>query len=227
MKKTKKWGLLLISGVLALAIALGVMAFSPAQDVQAQSDQRGLPPFGHGPGRGGKADAGQALADALGISLEELQAAQEQAQAVMLEQAVADGKLSQEEADLITARKALNAAIDHDEVMATALGITVEELQAAHADGTRLQDLISELGLEPAEVRAALQTAYQTAVDDAVAQGVVTQEQADQILSGPGAGKPGMPFPGRGGFPGKENRGKFPGRGFGPCPGEVPAPDAG
>lgn len=47
------------------------------------------------------------LADALGITVEELQAAQLKAQDAMIDQAVADGNLTQEQADLMKAQHAL------------------------------------------------------------------------------------------------------------------------
>ena len=75
--------------------------------------------------------------------------------------------------------------------MAKALGISVEELQAAHAEGKSLPTLIEELGLDRETVRANMETAKQEAIQQAVADGVITQEQADQILSGEGRGKRG------------------------------------
>jgi hypothetical protein len=82
--------------------------------------------------------------------------------------------------------------------MAQALGITEEELQAARAEGKPLGVLIYELQLDPATVRTQMRTAYEEAIAQAVTDGVITQEQADQILQGPGFG-PG----GRGGFGGR------------------------
>jgi hypothetical protein len=51
-------------------------------------------------------DGEQLLADALGISIDELQAAYDEAEASLLAQAVENGRLTQEQADLVTARRA-------------------------------------------------------------------------------------------------------------------------
>ena len=70
------------------------------------------------------------------------------------------------------------------EVVADALGITVEELEAAKEDGTRLSELAEELGVPIEDVEAAVEAARAEAVAQAVEDGTITQEQADQILSG-------------------------------------------
>ena len=96
------------------------------------------------------------LADALGITVEELQAAQAKAQAARLAQAVEDGTLTQDQANLMLAMQALRGVIDHEAIMADALGLTVDELQAAMTDGT-LRDLLANI--TPAELQAKMQAA--------------------------------------------------------------------
>lgn len=76
-------------------------------------------------------------------------------------------------------------------VVADALGITVAELDAAKEAGTHLPDLAAELGVDMQTVHDAVQAYRETAVADAVASGLITQEQADQILSHPGHFGPG------------------------------------
>lgn len=73
-----------------------------------------------------------------------------------------------------------------DEAIAAALGITVEELEAARAEGQTVADLAEELGVDMADVNAAVQAAKEEALAAAVANGDITQEQADRILSGIG-----------------------------------------
>ncbi|MCO5206142.1 MAG: hypothetical protein M9928_14000 [Anaerolineae bacterium] len=127
-------------------------------------------------------DAGDTyLADALGISAEELDAAKQAARDAALEQAVADGAITAEEAALIQAREALKTYVDRDVLLADVLGISAEELAAAHAEGIRSTDLLEELGMTVTEAQEALQTAYDDAVAQAVADGVITQAQADQL----------------------------------------------
>ena len=137
---------------------------------------------GFGPGSGGpEADRGQHLADALGISLEELQAARAEAFEAGLTEAVADGRIDQEQADLMLAGHALKQAIDREALMADALGISVEELQAAREEGKSMRELLDELGIEPQALRERMEAAMDAAVEKAVADGVITQEQADAL----------------------------------------------
>jgi len=150
-------------------------------------------------GRGVKMDS--YLAEALGISVEELQAAREKASAAAMEDAVKSGEVSEEQASQMQARQALRNYIDPGILTAKALGVTFEELQAAREDGKSPRDLMDELGISPEDFRTAMQEAYKAAVQQAVDDGVITQEQADLILNteaGFGQGGLGM-FPRSGG----------------------------
>ncbi|MEZ4709154.1 MAG: hypothetical protein R3A44_18245 [Caldilineaceae bacterium] len=79
----------------------------------------------------------------------------------------------------------LDEIVDRDAILANVLGITVEELQAARDDGTRLHDLVDELGLDPETVRQELEAAQADAVQQAVEDGVLTEEEAAAILNPP------------------------------------------
>ena len=154
MKMQNKWvrGLVI---VLTLAVMSGVAVVTVPGVAQAAASLAG--PFGLGP----RASAGdELLADALGITVDELDAAQLDARDAALAQAVADGEITQEEADLTKARWAFDAFVS-------------ERVQAA----------------------------YDQAVADAVTEGIVTQEQADTFT------QPGGDFMGRGmgrGFMGQD-----------------------
>lgn len=220
------------------AIGLSLMAFAAdaaidrslvLQDEQDEPDQPHKPfmPFlarggFHGLGQrgwlgvGGEPNYDSFLAQALGISVQELQEAYVKANDAVLEQAIAKGYLTQEQADLMKARHALMQYIDRDGLMAEALGISVERLEAARQEDRSLSALFEELGLEVSDVRAALQAAYEELVKKAVEEGILTQNQADQILCGDSIG----PF--FGGRPGFRGRRGFP-RGECPCP---PEPDS-
>jgi len=209
---------LLLALLVVGALISGAVALAPqvvqAQDETPQPPASGMPEPGgpRGFGRMGKPGFGDSgkydtyLAEALGITVEELQAAREKAEQAMLEQAIADGDLTAEQAEQIKARRALQAYLDRETLTAKALGITVEELQAAREEGKSMETLISELGLDADTVREAMRTAYKEAIQQAVEDGVITQEQADQFLSGdPGMGGLGGEKPGfgrRGGGPG-------------------------
>jgi lambda repressor-like predicted transcriptional regulator len=223
MDQPKKWNVwkTVLTAVVVGAIAIGVMSFAP-QLVQAQDSTttstttsapagRGLPGFDR-PFFGSEIDYEALLAEALGISVEELQAAEQQAYAAGLEQAVANGDLTAEEAELMKAQQALKGAIDQEALQATALGMTVEELQAARDAGTTMDALLEQQGLTPAAYRTALQDAYEAAIQQAVSDGIITQDQADLVLSsGGGRGlMPGVePFGRGGGHGGRGGHGDF------------------
>lgn len=141
----------------------------------------------------GNIDRGALLAEALGITPEQLQAAQEEAHDAAIQQAIDEGLITQEQADLMEAHRALKDYLDREALTAQALGITPEELQAAREAGQSHRELIEELGLDRATLRENMQSAHEAAIQQAVADGVITQEQADQIQSGEGRGKFGGP----------------------------------
>jgi ribosomal protein S20 len=209
----KKW--LAIGGVIGVVAVVGTLIWGAV--TFAQGPQRNIA-FGRGEfagGAGGPADFvggpegvdeffggpargrggfGQSidhqalLAEALGISVEQLEAAQEQAHLKAIEQAVAEGLITQEEADEMLSRMALRSYLDRDAITAEALGISLAELEQARADGKPMAVIIYELGLDRATIRANMQAAHEAAIQQAVTDGVITQEQADEILNGQGRG---------------------------------------
>jgi hypothetical protein len=120
------------------------------------------------------------VAAALGITVEELQAAQQEAQAARLAQAVEDGTLTQDQANLMLAMQALHGVLDREAILAEALDISVDELQAAREAGT-LRELLANI--TPAELQTRTQAAMTAAVQQAVTDNVITQEQADLVLA--------------------------------------------
>ena len=153
-----------------------------------QSGERGPRGFHRHGLREGSIDRDALLADALGITPEALDAARDEARAASLADAVAVGQITQEQADLMAARAALRDYVDRDPLLAQALGMSAEELQAARADGQSMDELLAARGLDRATVRAAMQSAYQQAVQQAVTDGIITQAQADQLQNGEGFG---------------------------------------
>jgi polyhydroxyalkanoate synthesis regulator phasin len=200
----RRW--LIVSAVwLLLASGLAAVAPLPAQAAAdpAPAARRGpAPEHTHGD---------EQLAQALGISVEELQAARDKARAAAIDKLVADGWLTERQAERVRARGLdhfpelwhMDTGIDPDALLADALGITVEELDAARqtAFGLRLDEAVSAGKLTPDEaetlkarhafggfLRARLRILFEGLVQDAVAEGALTQEQADRILSGEGLG---------------------------------------
>ena len=105
------------------------------------------------------------------------------------------------------------ADIDNsDEFLAEALGISVEELDAAKTavreatEGTEtdkevhIELLAAELGITVETLQAAFAEAHSTAIEQAIADGLITEEQAEQLENNPGrGGKNGGPRSGNGG----------------------------
>ena len=239
----RKWLYVGLGAIGALTLVVGVLAvtttaraaespvglvngFDSALKLQIDPDGSR---FQHGPGggrgRGGGFPIGdhrdamsEALADALGITVEELEAAFEEAQAAALEQAVEDGLLTEEQVEQMQAfgggRGMHMVGGKSGEHLADALGISVEELEAAMseaftamlddavADGMLTQeqaDLITAHSALREYMPDAMAEAYENAVNDALSDGAITQGQADLLLeNAPGEGMQGFGF--HGGF---------------------------
>jgi len=183
MENKKIWFTIPIISALVLAIAIGVMAFSPSSAAsngltifeQEDGTEEPLPwkdGFGgkRGLGRGGRFGLGNFfdydafIAEALGVTVDELQTAHQAAHEAALDQAVSEGVVTAEQAELIKAGQALRQYIDHQEILSQALGIDAADLEAAREEGKSLSYLFGELGLDPADVKAALQSAYENAL---------------------------------------------------------------
>lgn len=231
MEKGKRWTFLLVGAVTVLVIGLiGSIALAqeatPEAETPAQAETTPDPDdiprlrgFGHwgGLGRNGDSNWLTYLAEALGITVDELEDAQERAYGAWLGDAVEQGQLTQEQADELLAACALKAYVAKDVILAEALGMTVEELETALASQS-LSGLMAERGIDAATLQANAQAAYGAAVQRAVADGVITQAQADEILSDPS-----FNLFGRGGFGDHHGgRGRHGGRGGGFSLPEVP-----
>ena len=243
MLNKNKWIRLLAGGMLVAVMALGVVtAFAQTQEdptptpsapTTAESDSADSPttdalPAHSGRGHGLHVDSA-ALAEALGITEEELTAAQEEARAAAIAQAVTDGLLTQEQADELLANgssgRGSHFGSDQNSYLADALGITVEELEAARlevytaqlaemvAAGTITQeeaDLILaqkavQNYVDDEAYQSAVQSIYAEAVAQALADGVITQAQADELLANMSAQT--FHFPGAGGHGGPGGHG--------------------
>jgi sulfur carrier protein ThiS len=198
--KDKSWLKWLVLGVGAVAIGVVAVGWAGTAVAQAASGRRtstgsiaGHGGFGHW-----LVDMQALLAEALGIEVEELEAAQQAANEAAIQQLLDQGQLSEEQADLASAANVLKSYLDREAFVAEALGISVADLKAAVAEGQTLSDLLDEQGLDSATYRENLAAAEQAAIAQAVEDGVITQEQADQLQErGPGRFGFG---PGRGGF---------------------------
>lgn len=142
------------------------------------------------------------IAAAQGVTMEDLQAAMQAFWETAVNDALTAGTITQEQADMLLERGMpfakggahgemrglMETIFDRDAMHATiaeALGMTVEELEAAHADGQRLPEIAAAQGVTMEEVQTAVEAARTAAIEAAVANGSITQEQADQLLSHP------------------------------------------
>ena len=71
------------------------------------------------------------------------------------------------------------------EAIADALGINVSDFEAAIEDGETVFSLAQEYGVDFDELRAAMDEARAEAVDQAIEDGTITEEQAEWMKQGP------------------------------------------
>ena len=189
--KQRKWSILVIAALSVLLIGLlaGVVLAQTATP-EAETESSATPVQGlslrglhHGVMSSGSSARDAYLAEALGITVEELQAARRQATAAYLADAVTAGDITQEQADLMLAKVALSGVIDRHALLAEGLGTTVEALTAALEGGQSLSDLMTAAGIDADTLQTNVQAAYEAAIARAVADGVITQAQADAVLA--------------------------------------------
>ena len=154
-----------------------------------------------------------AVARILGVSSEEYDAALDQAREEVLDKAVEEGNLTQEQADRMRERadegfgpgmmgggfgrgmmgrgmmgRSLGWGMMGDSeasligMAADKLGMTVDELQTQLKDGKTVAELAKEKGVDLQTIVDAFVAARQEALSQAVTDGKITQEQADQML---------------------------------------------
>lgn len=121
-------------------------------------------------------------------------------------------------------RELLEQIIDRDAIVADILGITAEEVATARENGVKLGELIEQAGLDPETVRTAVKEATTVAVQQAVTDGTITQEQADQILNPPARPEQGRAQGGDGRQGGQRPPGGRGGGNSGEPGGTIPAP---
>lgn len=151
----------------------------------------------------GAIDAGDMeaeLSKALGITVEQLRNAREAAFASALDQAVAEGELAPKQAERMRAWRKLHPYLNPEALAARVLNMSPQQLQAALDEGKTIWDLAAERQLDWSSAWEKLLAAAQAAVQQAVADGALTQEQAEEIKKmagrGFGPGPMGGPFHG-------------------------------
>jgi len=203
--KSKRWLKWLVLGVGTAAIVLAGIGWMGTVVAQAAAGPRTSAGSiaGHGGFGGWLVDMQALLAEALGIEVEELEAAQQAAHEAAIQQLLDQGQLTEEQAELASAANRLKSYLDREAFVAEALGISVDELEAAAAEGQTLSDLLEAQGLDSATYRENLAAAEQAAIAQAIQDGAITQDQVDRLQAtgfhGFGGGRGWHGFP-RGGF---------------------------
>ena len=153
------------------------------------------------------------LAEALGISVDELEEAKSSAMENLIDQAVGMGFLTQEQADELESDEVLGrrglhrylsldemAQLDYEAFFLEALGITEEEyqaaveavqqanLEAAVAEGTLTQEQADAITgwralQDNSKFNDTIKHAYSATIEEALADGTITQAQADAMLA--------------------------------------------
>ncbi len=238
----KHWA---VGSVAALTLMTGSMltadsvSAAPVQvePAEQQAGPRGWGKTHHGFGPVGERGIdGQALfAEALGVSVEELVAAQETAHQKTADEALAkavkEGRITQEQADAINVLKGRfggrlhgrfpMAFGNHETYLADELEISVEELQAAKdvamqagleqavTDGTITQEQADDMQAMKnlrEYLAEELDGELAEAVQKAVADGVITRDQADRFLERANGFLGDMDHGPRGSFDGRHGR---------------------
>ena len=222
-----------LAGIVTLVAILGVTAVGAV--AYAQEDGEGFPFDFHERFR-------EAIADILNITPEEYDAAVEQAHEQVAGEAVAEGWLTEEQAERMQERKAEGSGrrgMDKGfmgpqpgimgrgghspfEVAADTLDLSVPDLMAELRDGKSIADLAAKKGVNLQDIVDAHLAQVEETLDQAVADGKLTQERADWMLEQagekalellnntwegrspgkfPGGGRPGRMW----GFPGQDD----------------------
>jgi polyhydroxyalkanoate synthesis regulator phasin len=189
------------------------------------------------------------VAAKLGISEDKLKSAIDDAQVETIDEAVASGRITQEQADRMKERVAEGDSLlpfggPHrgpegarvlPDAAAQALGITQDELMTELKDGKSLAEVAEAKGMSVDDFKAALLTQVKAQLDSLVADGTLTQAQADRVMQSTrdnidsivnaqgGFGGCGGPGRGAGGL--GRWQGPPPDDGSGVVPGQTPTPN--
>ncbi|MDX1414680.1 MAG: hypothetical protein R3293_10855 [Candidatus Promineifilaceae bacterium] len=123
------------------------------------------------------------IADSLGVSLAEWEAAEDASYEAKIAEKIENGRLTAAEAADKQAIHEFKESIDKDSIMAQSLGISVAELNAARTNNVTFSDLLDELAMTREEVKEAQQVVTTQLVEGAVADGSLTADQAEQLLN--------------------------------------------
>jgi formaldehyde-activating enzyme involved in methanogenesis len=209
MKTKNKLLYMSLGGLAVLALVFGaVVAFAqtgagdsdgttPDPPAEEGSDVQPPAPRGWGwhhrgfidPEVGDRTSDEELLAEELGISVEELREAYEAARAAAIQQAVTDGLITQEQADQLLS----GGAMFHGRFGPGLAGKNQEEhlaelVESGHMTQEQADLMIARQAvqnyIDGEALAETLRSAYEAAIEQALADGAITQDQADQLLQG-------------------------------------------
>ena len=188
MLRMMKWGLGAIGVGVAGLIAVTALGFGGA------SAQTPSPADADGTGR-----YTELLAEELGITVEELNEARLNARNALIDEKVAEGKLTQEQGEELKSRelgegirerfgrggpggKLMKAVVNVFQSAADIVGLPAEELRERIAGGESLVAIAQSKGISEAGLKADLVEKLTADINAAVANGNMTQERANMLL---------------------------------------------
>ena len=167
---------LLMIAAAVVVLAVGAVAIGGA----ATSAREGDGPLGTFLGK---------VAEKLGISEEEFKTAIDEARTESIDEAVAEGRLTEEQAQRLQERgfpfaggRVGKGCGQVKDAAAEVLGMTQEELKDELKDGNSLADVAEAQGMSVEDFKVALLDQVQVQLGELVADGDFTQEQADDIF---------------------------------------------
>lgn len=145
----------------------------------------------------------------LGVSEDKVTEAMESTKKQMIDEAVEQGKLTQEQADKMKSNKAFGfpgLGFQRGEVgkgpgsnldaLANVLGITTEELNTEFQSGKKIEDIVTEHGLTMDQFNQKMLELRKEEISKSVSEGKITQEQAYKMMQNMGERHHNKNFPG-------------------------------
>jgi hypothetical protein len=196
--KLNRWVVLPVAGVAAVIIGVAAVEAAPSPSASPTASKNYAQVFV------------DKLAGILHLTPAQTQDALKQAQLQTVDQMLADGKITKLQADAMKARinagQGLSLGLGRKgglktdmtvmgdlktaelNAAASALHMSVADLQSALRSGKSLSDLETQQKVSDSAVKTAMKTAAKGVLDKAVKAGSITQAQADAILSRVGSG---------------------------------------
>jgi hypothetical protein len=168
-----------------LMVASGVVAFSIVSFTGVAQAQQ--------PPEGARGRFAEKLADELGISVDELRAAQKETRDELIDAALANGKLTAEQAARLKAfepgelRGKLRQGVGRImlnvfEAAAKVIGIDQSELRSSLQNGQSLAQIAEANGIGRGELASGMASELRARIQTALAEGTITQEMATRMI---------------------------------------------